>query len=121
MRNIIILLLVFAIGLGSWFVLRDGGLLDRVTEDRVEQVLLANGVPVPMTECMAPRLVDRLSIEQLRKLERLAPEAGEEQIPTSTGEAMARFRRVDDNEAVEQLVRVAGGCGIEIGLEFLGR
>lgn len=120
MRKLLILIAILAIGVGAWFVLRDDGVLEQVTEARVEQALLANGVPANMSECMAPRLVDRLSIGQLRKLERLAPEAGEERIPTSTGAAMARLRRVDDREAVEQVVRVAGGCGLEIGLEMFG-
>ena len=42
-------------------------------------------------------------------------------MPRSMGEAMARLCRVDDREAVEQVVTVGGGCGIEIGLEALGR
>lgn len=114
MRSIVILVLVLAIGIGAYFVLRDDGSLDQVTEERVEQALLANGVPANMATCMAPKLVDRLSIGQLRKLERLAPQVGEERIPRSTGEAMARLRRVDDREAVEQVVVVAGGWGVDI-------
>ena len=120
MRNIFILLLVLGIGVGAYFVLREDGVLEQVTEARVEQALLANGVPANLAECMAPRLTDRLSIIQLKKLERLAPEEGEESMPRSMGEAMARLRRVDDREAVEQVVRVGGGCGIEIGLELIG-
>ena len=121
MRNIIILAVVFLIGLGAYFVLREDGVLEQVTEARVEQALLDNGVPANLAVCMAPRLVDRLSISQLRKLERFAPEEGEERMPRSMGEAMARIRRVDDREAVEQLVRVGGGCGLELGLEMIGR
>lgn len=119
MRFLLILILVFGIGIGAWVFLREDGVLEQVTEQRVEQALLANHVPTPMAECMAPRLVDRLSINQLMKLERLAAEEGESRIPTSTGEAMARFRRVDDREAVEQLVRVAGGCGFDLMMQRL--
>ncbi|MBD2842374.1 hypothetical protein [Erythrobacter rubeus] len=117
MRNIVILLVVFLIGIGAWFLLRDGGLIEQVTETRVEEALLANQVPAPMAACMAPRLVDRLSIDQLRKLERAAPQDGENTIPLSTGEAMARLRRVDDREALEAVVTVAGGCGFELLLQ----
>ncbi|MEM7781403.1 MAG: hypothetical protein AAF697_13525 [Pseudomonadota bacterium] len=117
MRFLVILILVFGIGLGAWFFLREDGVLEQVTEERVEQALLDNYVPAPMAQCMAPRLVDRLSVDQLLKLERFAAQEGESRIPTSTGEAMARFRRVDDREAVEQLVIVAGGCGIDLMLE----
>lgn len=121
MRNIVILTAVFLIGLGAWFLLRDDGLLEQVSGARVEQALIDNGVPEDMAGCMAPRLVDRLDLEQLRKLERLAPQEGEEDLPASMGEAMARLRRVDDREAVGAVVSTAGGCGVEIGLERLSR
>lgn len=112
---------MFGIGLGAWFLLRDDGVVEQVTEARVAEVLIDNGVPPVMTQCMAPRLVDRLSISQLRALERIAPQDGEGAVPTTTDAALDRFRRVDDREAVEQLVLVAGGCGIEIGLDIFGQ
>ena len=121
MRNIIILVAVIAIGVGAVFALRQGGLFDRVTEQRVERVLTSNGVPEVMAQCMAPRLVDRLSLEQLEKLERLAPESDEPVLPTSTREALARLRRVDDSEAVRQLASVSAGCAIEVGMDFFGQ
>ncbi len=114
MRSLIILIAVFAIGIGVWFLLRDDGVIEQVTEARVEQALLDNGVPVNLSECMAEKLVDRLSIGQLLKLERLAPEEGEESVPRSAGAALTRLRRVDDNEAVEQVVRIAGRCSIDL-------
>ncbi|MEL7189827.1 MAG: hypothetical protein AAGK17_09785 [Pseudomonadota bacterium] len=114
MRNIIILALVFAIGLGAWFFLRDDGVLEQVTEERVEQALLDNYVPAPMAECMAPRLVDRLSINQLLKLERLAAQEGEDRVPLSPGKALERLERVDDPEAVKTLGSVAAGCGLDM-------
>ncbi len=121
MRNIVILLLVLAIGIGAWFLLRDDGVLEEVTEARVAEALIDNGVPPVMTQCMAPRLVERLSIAQLQKLERLAPIEGEGALPTSTSAALDRLRRVEDDQAVEQLALVAGRCGIEVGLERFGR
>ena len=119
MRFLVIMLLVMAFGVGLYFVFKGDGMLERVTEQRVEQALIDNRVPLAMSECMAPRLVDRLSINQLMKLERLAAQDGETTIPLSTGGAVARLRRVDDREAVEQLVRVAGGCGFDLMLERL--
>ena len=119
MRFLVIMLIVLALGVGLYFVFKGDGMLERVTEQRVEQALLDNGVPARMSECMAPRLVDRLSINQLLKLERLAAQDGESTIPLSTGAAMARIRRVDDPDAVEQLVRVGGGCGVGLMLERL--
>ncbi|WP_299191715.1 hypothetical protein [uncultured Erythrobacter sp.] len=121
MRKLILLLIVLAIGVGAYFTLRDDGLLEQVTEARVEQALLANGVPANIADCMAPRMVDRLSIIQLKKLERLAAEEGEDRVPQSMSAALERLRRVDDDEAVAQLARVGGRCGIEVGLEMFGR
>lgn len=114
MRNILILLAVLGIGVGAYFLLRDDGVIEQVTEAQVESALLANGLPAPMAECMAPRLTDRLSINQLRKLQRMAPQEGEGALPTSTTQALERLRRVDDDEAVEQLVRTGTTCGIEL-------
>ena len=116
MRNIIILLAVLGIGVGAYFLLRDDGVIEQVTEAQVESALLANGVPAVMAECMAPKLTDRLSINQLRKLQRIAPQEGEGALPASTDEALERLRRVDDDEAVEQVVRSATSCGIELML-----
>ncbi len=112
MRMLMILIAVGLISLGAWYVLRDDGLLEEVTEERVESALLAKGLPVPMAECMAPKLTDKLSISQLLKLEKLGPQDGEETVPGSVGEAIDRLRRVDDSEAVQALVTTATGCGV---------
>lgn len=112
MRILMILLAIGLVVFGAWFVLRDDGLLEEVTEERVEGALLANGLPVPMAECMAPKLTDKLSISQLIKLEKLGPEEGEESMPQSVGEAIDRLRRVDDSEAVQVLITTATGCGV---------
>ncbi|MDJ0976979.1 MAG: hypothetical protein QNI87_00415 [Erythrobacter sp.] len=117
LRGLIILTLAIVLGAGAYFVLRDDGVLEQVTAERVEQALLDNRVPEPMAACMGPRLADRLSIGQLRALERAKPQAGESTLPLSTGEAMARLRRIDDREAVEQVVIVAGGCGFDLMMQ----
>lgn len=114
MRMLGIVLAIVLIGVGVWLFTRDGGILQNVTEERVEGALLANGMPEPMAQCMAPRLVDRLSIEQLQKLEMLGPQGGETRIPQSRSEAIARLRRVEDSEAVAALVGTATSCGIEL-------
>ncbi|MEM6266314.1 MAG: hypothetical protein AAF707_02220 [Pseudomonadota bacterium] len=119
MKWLLALLLVGAGVAGGYMLFSRGGLVEQVTEARVEQALLANGLPAPMAECMAPRLTDRLSIAQLQKLERFAPQDGESAVPTSTGQALARLRRVDDREAIETVVSVAGGCGFDLMLQRL--
>lgn len=113
-RFLILILLVAALGLGAWWLMREDGLVEQVTEARVESALLANGVPPELAECMAPKLTDRLSIAQLVRLERLAPEEGEEALPASGDEALERLRRVDDPQAVEALFVTAGRCGFEL-------
>ena len=119
MKWVIGLLLVGAGLVAGYFLFGRDGVIEQVTEARVEQALLDNGLPTPMAECMAPRLVDRLTITQLKKLERFAPEEGESSIPNSTGQALARLRRVDDLEAIETVVTVAGGCGFDLMLQGL--
>lgn len=99
-------------GLGR-LTFRDGGWLNQVTEERVEDALLANGVPVGMAACMAPKLTDRLSINQLRKLERLGPEEGESGVPKSASDALKRLNRVEDPEAVRALAVVGTRCGVD--------
>ncbi len=106
-------------GLG-WLTFREGGWLNQVTEERVEDALLAKGVPVGMAACMAPKLTDRLSIAQLRKLERLGPEEGESGLPSSPGEALERLRRVDDEAAVEALAVVGTRCGVNSLIDNIG-
>ncbi len=120
MKKLLILtLFIAAITGAAWFVLRDGGVLEQVTEERVRTALLDSGAPAPLADCMAPQLVDRLSLTQLKKLERLGPAEGESRVPMSPGEAIARMQRVDDDEAVAALVGTGGKCALRIGLDSL--
>ncbi|MEM6476085.1 MAG: hypothetical protein AAF687_07960 [Pseudomonadota bacterium] len=114
MRMLAIIAAIALLGVGVWLFTRDGGVIQQVTEERVEGALLANGLPVPMAECMAPKLTDQLSISQLQKLEELGPQGGESRIPQSRSEALDRLRRVEDSEAVSALISVATGCGLEM-------
>ena len=68
------------------------------------------GVPEEQAGCMAPRMAERLTRDQLRKLQNVAPQEGEAALPRDAGEALARIRRVDDPEAVEVTVRAAAAC-----------
>jgi hypothetical protein len=70
-----------------------------------------------MAACMGERLADRLTIEQLRALQRAAPEEGEGTLPLSRRELTARFERIDDQEAVEQVVLATGACTLDLMLE----
>lgn len=116
MKKLIAFSFVLALVAGIWVWM--GG-LDRVTEARVKTVLMDNGLPENMADCMAPRMVERLSLNQLRKLERAAPQHGESAVPLSTQDALTRVRRIDDSEAVEVTVSAAGACVVQTALEAL--
>ena len=110
----LLLFLVFLAGLGAFWVLGGEKLLEKVTEARVEQALLDNGAPQPLASCMAGKLVDTLTIEQLLKLEKLAPGEGEARVPLSRREVIERLNRVDDPEAVRALAGAGAGCSLSI-------
>ncbi|GAB5347940.1 hypothetical protein [Alteriqipengyuania sp. 357] len=107
-RFLLLLALLAALGVGAWLYFGDG--LRIVTERSVEVALIEAGVPEQQAACMAPRMTDQLSQEQLRKLQNVAPQEGEAKLPRNAGEALDRIRRVDDPEAVEVTVRAAAAC-----------
>lgn len=113
MKRAAILMAVLLIGgVVAW--LSFGG-LDRVTEDRIEATLVEKGIPQEVAACMAGRMVDRLTINQLRKLERAKAQDGETTVPLSRGEVLDRIRRIDDPEAVEVTATAAALCVIGLG------
>ena len=114
MRKALIAILIIALaGIAAWGYF--GG-VERVTETRVRTALTEQGVPPPLAECMAARMTDRLTIAQLRSLERLAPLDGEPGIPLAPGDVIERLQRVDDPQAIEVTVRAAAGCSLGISL-----
>ena len=113
MRYLLFFALILAL-LGAFWVLGGERLLEKVTEARVEQALLDNGAPPKLASCMAERLVDELTIEQLLKLERLGAQEGEGALPETPGEAVERFNRVDDPEAVRALASAGAGCSVSL-------
>lgn len=108
-RGLILLAVLLVAGVVAW--LSFGG-LDRVTESRIESILTEKGVPPATAACMAGRMVDRLTLPQLRKLERMGAQDGETQVPTSLAEFVARVRRIDDPEAIEVTASSAAYCAI---------
>ncbi len=114
-KLLVLIILVAALAGGAWFLLRDDGLVEQVTEERIEAALIEKGAPPQLAGCMAGRMVDRLSLLQLKKLERLRAQEGESGIPISPGDLLARIRRVDDPEAVEQLASAAALCSLGLG------
>ncbi len=91
------------------------GCIDRVVESRVESALVDNGVSQSNAECMAARMVDRLTIEQLRKLEELKPQAGESKRPTGVSDLLRRLERVGDTEVIGVTGSSAALCVAGLG------
>lgn len=85
-----------------------GGCVSRIAEGRVRSALIANGLAPKYADCMADRLVDRLSIGQLRKLERLQG-LGQTRTPAAF---VAKVRSVNDSEALAVVTSSAAVCAL---------
>jgi hypothetical protein len=81
-------------------------------EARVRASLLNAGLPRPMAECMAQRLVDRLSMQELRKLGSLAKLREKNVGDMSIKELMHRVRALDDPHILKVVTTAGIGCAI---------
>ncbi len=81
-------------------------------EATVRGKLIEAGVKPHMAACLAPRLVRKLSTDQLRALGKLAraPRAGEH--PLSLGALQDRLLAIDDPRVVDVVSRAALACAI---------
>jgi hypothetical protein len=92
------------------------GLADPLVERQVKSALVQAGIGEKRSECMAQRMVKRLSLIQLWKLRQgMAAQEGEPEEDYGLGELVKRLRRVGDGEAVAVLTTSAGLCAIGIG------
>ena len=92
------------------------GLADPIIKWRVQAALEESGVGEGRAECMAGRMVDRLTVVQLYNLRSgMAPRDGEADEPENFGDLVARIRRVDDSEAIAVVTTSAGLCALGIG------
>ncbi|MFA7586730.1 MAG: hypothetical protein WCY11_11145 [Novosphingobium sp.] len=91
-------LLVVALGLAST------ACVSKLAYGRVKEALLDAGLSERNASCMADRMTDKLTIGQLRKLERLKGEK------RSLMDYVAAVRQVDDLDAVEVTVSSAALC-----------
>jgi hypothetical protein len=92
-----------------------GGCVEKIAESRVRTALVEAGLSQRNADCMAGRMVDRLTIGQLRKLERLKARPGERERPVTIGEYLERVRRVGDSEAIAVTASSAGLCAVGLG------
>lgn len=113
MRKLLIgILLVVLLGAGALF----SGLANPLVEMQVKGALVESGIGEKRAECMAERMVDRLTLGQLWKLRQgMAAQEGEPEEGYGLGELVKRLRRVDDGEAVAVLTTSAGLCALGVG------
>jgi len=96
-------------------MLATGGCVQKIAESRVRSALVDAGLSDKNASCMAGRMVDRLTIGQLRKLEALKARAGEGERPLTVGEYLERVRRVGDSEVIAVTASSAGLCAVGLG------
>lgn len=93
------------------------GCAQTIAEDRVRSALTDAGLSDRNARCMAERMVDRLTIDQLRKLERVRAREGERSANLSLAEYVERVRRVGDAEVVAVTASSAGLCATGLAPE----
>lgn len=82
------------LALAVFALLALGGCAQQIAESRVRSALMDAGLSDSDANCMARRMADRLTIQQLRKLEGLKGDK------RSIGEYLTAVRRVGDPEAL---------------------
>ena len=113
MRKLIVFLALLA---GVVALAISTGLVDRAVESRVQSALVESGLSEKRADCMATRMVDRLTIPQLVKLrDGMEARDGESAKPRNIGDFLKRVRRVGDAEVVAVTASSAGLCAIGIG------
>lgn len=113
MRKLLLLIVVVVLLAGGALF---SGLADPLVAWKVKGSLVEAGMGEARAECMADRMVERLTLGQLWKLRQgMAPQDGESENAQGLGELIKRLRRVGDGEAVAVLTTSAGLCAIGIG------
>lgn len=85
------------------------GCVERIAEGRVRSALIESGLSDETSACMARRMVDRLTISQLRKLQALrGPKR-------SLADYVLAVRRVGDREVLEVTASSAALCATGFG------
>lgn len=81
-------------------------------EARVRSKLIEAGLRPPVAACMAERMVDRLSLVQLKRLQSLSGLATHDPRGMSVDEFAHRLRALNDPEIVSVVLRAGIGCSI---------
>ncbi|WP_435418211.1 hypothetical protein WAB17_01135 [Parerythrobacter aurantius] len=96
------------------------GCVSVIAENRVESALLKAGLSQRNAGCMAERMVDRLTISQLRKLEALRGRKGEPVKPRTLRQFVERVRAVGDSEVLAVTASSAALCATGLADEAQG-
>ena len=92
------------------------GFADPLIKRQVQSALMESGTSEKRAECMADRMVDRLTIFQLIELRQgMAAREGESEQPDGLGDTIKRLRRGTDTETVAVVSSSAALCAIGIG------
>lgn len=81
-------------------------------EARVRSSLVDAGISPPVAACMAERMVDRLSISQLKRLHSLARLPGRDVGDMTVDQLLHELRALDDPEIFAVVSRAGIGCAI---------
>lgn len=81
-------------------------------EQRVRSGLVDAGLSAPMAACMAERMVDRLSLLQLRRIGRLGDLREANVRELSVDQFLHRARAIGDPEILAVMTTSAGICAI---------
>ncbi|WP_298196711.1 hypothetical protein [Novosphingobium sp.] len=85
------------------------GCVEKIAESRVRSALVGAGLSEATSDCMAKRMVDRLTISQLRKLQALqGPKR-------SVADYVAAVRKVGDRQVLEVTASSAALCATGFG------
>ena len=83
-------------------------------ETRVRTALVDAGISRPVANCMAQRMVDRLSLAQLQKLSRLSGMSRTQIGQLTIGELLRRAKALGDPEIVAVVTTAGLGCAIAV-------
>lgn len=92
-----------------------GACAQTIAKSRVQSALIDAGLDRGNADCMAERMVDRLTIDQLRKLEALKAKNGEPARPTTLKGYVDRVARVGDAEVLAVTSSSAALCVVGLG------
>ena len=81
-------------------------------ETRVRNGLIQAGLSRPMASCMARRMVDRLSLTQLRQLDRLSTLRDANPRELTAEQFLHRARALGDPETLAVMTSSAGICAL---------